>query len=55
MKKYSDPEINIISFELTDRTNDGFGFGDGTDPGDPGTGGWEYSVNGVKFWDSTQW
>lgn len=55
MKKYEEPEIMLVSFDVTDRTNTGFGPGDGNDPGDPGSGGGDYSdpVNGV--WNTIVW
>lgn len=41
MKKYIDPEIDLIAFDIEDRTNEGFGNGDNDFPIDnfsePGT------------------
>lgn len=42
MKKYFDPELEIVSFDVADRTN-GFGGGDNEFPID------EFSENGDKF------
>lgn len=35
MRKYSEPEIRVITFDVTDNVNFGGGEGGGFDPGDP--------------------
>lgn len=55
MKKNSDPEIRNIPFEFTDETNEGFGSGDGNEPGTPGSGGREFSDPDKGIWLTIRW
>lgn len=53
MRKYYEPEIIIVSFSFNDRVS--FGAGDGNDPDDPGSSGWDYSDNGNAIWLTPEW